>query len=381
MPKNHNYLELFFTLGPDYRLREYDVKGAQSEKFKEFVDRNIDRFNSYHNLPDYWMFQYNIPREVLPLLQSESCIIGPDFFQKISPVLVERGITPVQIVRLRDAAYCRNYDISLFSAQAEPAALQKSDGYRFAMQYMGDTSRFQGTLPRFDTFTAVEKEQGLLLFSHTPNGADRFNDLLDYHLLHFFNPQLPETELNVYEIPRFDPSMENMADRFNIRRPNDQKGRYAFDEIPQDMFAPRSLLQYAIKTRCFDLHPTVNMYERYARDAGISSYYDQYSYDIVHLLNIRENGLTAGGQLEVKYGLFAHAEDFEKITDMIVDPYNSDDLKQTYQDKARKLAASILTDQYPDVRGGHTQSGKQIPETSELLVPAIPRSESRGIKR
>lgn len=57
------------------------------------------------NYPDYWLFQYTIPDDVLLRIRQQERLIGPDFLQNSLPILLEEGVAPQRIVRLLDAAF------------------------------------------------------------------------------------------------------------------------------------------------------------------------------------------------------------------------------------------------------------------------------------
>ena len=89
-------------------------------------------------------------------------------------------------------------NIPYLSPETELERLRHHDGYERAMFCFGEGMK---PLSRFDTLTTVETRQGLLLFTETPLGAQRFIEMWDYYLLHFFHPQLQDTQLRMYRLP------------------------------------------------------------------------------------------------------------------------------------------------------------------------------------
>ncbi len=117
-------------------------------------------------------------------------------------------------------------NIPYLSPETELERLRHHDGYERAMFCFGEGMK---PLSRFDTLTTVETRQGLLLFTETPLGAQRFIEMWDYYLLHFFHPQLQDTQLRMYRLPQFDTGWQKYADLFRLDRDDKDKGRYAFD--------------------------------------------------------------------------------------------------------------------------------------------------------
>lgn len=377
---SNNGINFYFTLEPDYRLREYAIRCGDSDEFPDFIQRNIDAYYSGGLLPDYWMFQYEIADEVLMRMREKEKMIGPDFFRNSLPILSEYGVAPQRIVRLRDAAFCSRYNIPYLTPQAAPEKLRSQEDYELTMQCFGDHPKLREKYPLFDTLTAVETHQGLLLFTHTSLGGACYEKLWDYYLLHYFHPQLQDTQLQVYQIPKLDNTWQEYADRFRLERDRDDKTRYAFDEIPPEIFAPKTLCAYGIQTHTFDLLPTVHDYEKLLNSVPHSSHYKDYSCDIASLQIIRENGLSWGTQHGILYDLFPSAKEFISLVHEYETTRYSPSAGQQVEQKSRKMAAEILKREYPKWRSLERQN-KQVETTTELFVPSIPPNGSRGIKR
>ena len=243
--------EFYFALDTHCKVRDYAIRNDTGEGFEQFIQRNVEGQRSGKNYPDYWLFQYTIPDDVLLRIRQQERLIGPDFLQNSLPILLEEGVAPQRIVRLRDAAFCWQMNIPYLSPEAELERLRHHDGYERAMFGFGEGMK---PLSRFDTLTAVETRQGLLLFTETPLGAQRFIEMWDYYLLHFFHPQLQDTQLQIYRLPQFDTGWQKYVDLFRLERDDKDKGRYAFDEIPPGIFAPKALLAYGIRTEIGRAH-------------------------------------------------------------------------------------------------------------------------------
>ena len=131
-------------------------------------------------------------------IRQQERLIGPDFLQNSLPILLEEGVAPQRIVRLLDATFCWQMNIPYLARAGRRERLRHHDGYQRAMFCFGEGMK---RLPSFDTLTAVETRQGLLLFTDTPRGTECYEEMWDYYLLHFFHPQLQDTQLRMYRLP------------------------------------------------------------------------------------------------------------------------------------------------------------------------------------
>lgn len=101
----------------------------------------------------------------VPQLAERSC---REYFSRLSPKLSERGITPANVVRLRDAVYCREKNIPLLTPEATYSVISKRDDYMDTqMGYGAYIPELKGVLPDFRACNAVELSEGVLLFSLT----------------------------------------------------------------------------------------------------------------------------------------------------------------------------------------------------------------------
>ena len=283
--------EFYFALDTHCKVRDYAIRNDTGEGFEQFIQRNVEGQRSGGNYPDYWLFQYTIPDDVLLRIRQQERLIGPDFLQNSLPILLEEGVAPQRIVRLRDAAFCWQMNIPYLSPEAELERLRHHDGYERAMFGFGEGMK---PLSRFDTLTAVETRQGLLLFTDTPRGTECYEEMWDYYLLHFFHPQLQDTQLRMYRLPQFDAGWQKYADLFRLERNDKDRERDAFDNIPPEIFASKALLAYGIRTDTFDLVPTVRNYEKLIDNVSHTSYHNNnnyyYNFDIAVLQTMQHRG-------------------------------------------------------------------------------------------
>ena len=130
--------EFYFTLDTHCKVRDYAIRNDTGEGFEQFIQRNVEGQRSGGNYPDYWLFQYTIPDDVLLRIRQQERLIGPDFLQNSLPILLEEGVAPQRIVRLRDAAFCWQMNIPYLSPEAELERLRHHDGYQRAMFCFGE---------------------------------------------------------------------------------------------------------------------------------------------------------------------------------------------------------------------------------------------------
>ena len=173
------------------------------------------------------------------------------------------------------------------SSEVKLEQLRHHDGYEHAMFYLGKGMK---QLSKFGTLTAAKTRWELLLFTDTPRGTECYEEMWDYYLLHFFHPQLQDTQLRMYRLPQFDAGWQKYADLFRLER-ND-KDRDAFDNIPPEIFASKALLAYGIRTDTFDLVPTVRNYEKLIDNVSHTSYHNNnyYNFDIAVLQTMQHRG-------------------------------------------------------------------------------------------
>ena len=73
--------EFYFALDTHCKVRDYAIRNDTGEGFEQFIQRNVEGQRSGGNYPDYWLFQYTIPDDVLLRIRQQERLIGPDFLQ------------------------------------------------------------------------------------------------------------------------------------------------------------------------------------------------------------------------------------------------------------------------------------------------------------
>ena len=72
------------------------------------------------------MFRYDFKnRNLIPPIKDDNA----DYLLRLGPVLAKENIQPVNVMRLRDAAFCIEHRIPLFTEEAEHRALRNNEEY------------------------------------------------------------------------------------------------------------------------------------------------------------------------------------------------------------------------------------------------------------
>lgn len=82
--------EFYFALDTHCKVRDYAIRNDTGEGFEQFIQRNVEGQRSGGNYPDYWLFQYTIPDDVLLRIRQQERLIGPDFLQNSLPICSKR---------------------------------------------------------------------------------------------------------------------------------------------------------------------------------------------------------------------------------------------------------------------------------------------------
>ncbi len=124
-----------------------------------------------------------------------------DYLERLCPVLEWERIHPSGVVRLRDAAFCKERSIVQLSSSAEHTVLLKNDdykrmGHRFGMD--GDVIR--NGLAAFPTCAVVEYGQKVLLLRKTNKGDKALEEFLNDLTVHFFDGKQKPEDLRLHEV-------------------------------------------------------------------------------------------------------------------------------------------------------------------------------------
>lgn len=184
----------------------------------------------------------------------------------------------------------------------------------------------------------------------------------------------------MYRLPQFDIGWQKYADLFRLERNDKDRERDAFDNIPPEIFASKALLAYGIRTDTFDLAPTVQNYKKLIDDVPHTPHYGNYSFDIVVLQTMQQNGMGGGMVYGIMNGFFPSAKAFETLAREYETSSESSAAQRKLQERTRQLAAEILKKNYPLRRGMQPHRNK-YDDISDLHVPSVPPNRIHGVKR
>lgn len=219
-------------------------------------------------------------------------------------------------------------------------------------------------------YTGVETDKGVLLFSRNYEGNHQYGAFMEANIeRHFFEPDFESKSLTVYEL-RGWPSL--MAGKIN-RCYDDYDSLLPLEKIPADAYLDKSVLKSVTDKEVYDLSPT---WENYARltdnEKGLGLARSVDNYDRMTLLYIMDKGYPRDGLIDEYPDNFSFHKKFEKIENKLLgkDRWNVYD---EMQEKAKKLAGSLLKEHFPNMR----QVEKTSPEIKE--EKEIPK-KSKGRK-
>lgn len=219
-------------------------------------------------------------------------------------------------------------------------------------------------------YTGVETDKGVLLFSRNYEGNHQYGAFMEANIeKRFFEPDFEGKSLTVYEL-RGWPSL--MAGKIN-RCYDSYDNLLPLEKIPADAYLDKSVLKSVTDKEVYDLSPT---WENYARltdnEKGLGLARSVDNYDRMTLLYIMDKGYPRDGLIDEYPDNFSFHEHFEEIESKLLgrDRWNVYD---EMQEKAKKLAASLLHEHFPNMR----QIEKGAPE---VKVEKAVEKKSRGIK-
>ena len=219
-------------------------------------------------------------------------------------------------------------------------------------------------------YTGVETDKGVLLFSRNYEGNHQYGAFMEANIeRRFFEPDFEGKSLTVYEI-RGWPSL--MAGKIN-RCYDSYDSLLPLEKIPVDAYLDKSALKSVTDKEVYDLSPT---WENYARltdnEKGLGLARSVDNYDRMTLLYIMDKGYPRDGLIDEYPDNFSFHEHFEEIESKLLgrDRWNVYD---EMQEKAKRLAASLLHEHFPNMR----QIEKGAPE---VKVEKVVEKKSKGIK-
>ena len=289
----------------------------------------------------------------VPQLAERSC---REYFSRLSPKLSERGITPANVVRLRDAVYCREKNIPLLTPEATYSVISKRDDYMDTqMGYGAYIPELKGVLPDFRACNAVELSEGVLLFSLKVKGDKLLQTLMRDIASNFFDSRMNQSVMKFHQVPLFDPFWKPYVDRY-------KQGMIVDNWEPaveSTVTAGKSVLRNGIATGEFDLSPTPKTYWELANADifGHKGFADEYkNREISHWLYIQEHGKLPDPDVA---GRFMFAEALALL------------YKEDNREAFKAKAAELLKLDCPNLR---------LPPTKQIRhVPSMPFKKGTGL--
>lgn len=271
----------------------------------------------------------------IPQLAERSC---REYFSRLSPKLAERGITPTNVVRLRDAVYCREKNIPLLTPEAAYSVISKRDDFMDTqMGYGAYIPELKAVLPDFHACNAVEFPEGVLLFSPTVKGDKLFQTLMRDIASNFFDSRMNQSVMKFHQVPLFDPFWKPYVDRYKQGMIVDNWGTAVVGNVLVAS-AGKTILLNGIATGEFDLSPTPKAYWELAKADifGHKRFDDEATNQLIaHLLYIKENGQMPDPKLS---GLCHTAQALEYF------------FRDTGQDAFKAKADELLKLECPNLR-------------------------------
>lgn len=236
------------------------------------------------------MFRYDFKnRSLIPSIKDDNA----DYLLRLSPVLARENIQPVNVMRLRDAAFCIEHRIPLFTEEAEHRVLRNNEEYnRLADRYGTDRFVIRGGQAIFPTYTAVECGSDIFLFTKTRTGDAALHDYLQYQANSFFGDKLQPDKLRLYDIAPAGVDLSHKADTRTqfTNLLNRSAGKKSMFEI--DCQFSSEMLRYGICTAEFPMYPSIENYRNFIANVsqGITS--SQRNEAALRLLYIFERGYS-----------------------------------------------------------------------------------------
>lgn len=219
-------------------------------------------------------------------------------------------------------------------------------------------------------YTGVETDKGVLLFSRNYEGNHQYGAFMEANIeKRFFEPDFEGKSLTVYELRGWPSLMEGKMNRCY----DSYDSLLPLEKIPADAYLDKSALKSVTNKEVYNLSPTWENYARLTdneKGLGLARRVD--NYDRMTLLYIMDKGYPRDGLIDEYPDNFSFHEHFEEIESKLLgrDRWNVYD---EMQEKAKKLAASLLHEHFPNMR--QIEKG-----TPEVKVEKVVEKKSRGIK-
>ncbi len=354
------YDDLYLMLGPTFDSLHIRRSNEGVKGFEHFAWGNIQRLKNADLPPDNWMFHYRFTPEQLERLPKINGLRSRDYFRKLLPGLRHEGITPRHILPLDSAMQLEERDEFILEPLLNRPEMPLGHLLPLENNYIYELSMAR---PLFQAYMAVKTCQGVLLFSPTKHGADLLQGYLQQTADHFFAPQMPQTELAIYRVPAFDPSLKDFADRVPRIRHNPMKAPEA-TSLPPDLFASEKSLNGGLEILRSDMTPTWQNFNRLVfPQAATGLNCSQRNYEIMHLLCIAQTGMATPKLFGADDFHSRYAALFKKMEDDNAGPA-----------ELQRRAQQLLDSEFEPIRG-------REPEHALTQTPLLPEPDNISVHR
>lgn len=349
---------VYMAVTPDARTDAAMIssRGYDKHDFNTFIQLYLDRIkDSKGPIPDSWLFSYEIPKS--QELSRKSVV--PCYFAEIRNMAAEYDIHPQQIIPMRDALYCKEYQLELFSPQTQHGRLVNAPGYRALSTRFGIYAN--ESPDAFRTCRAVDTGKGVLLYDLSQAaGREAYDSLLQHCADHFFDTGFDVDKLRFYELHTFlDPDKleANLgATNFNFNH----RGRdYTFKDLTASGLYGSDLLREGILIKEYDMKPTSENYSLFLTGEPVRFNAGTRTFDIAILDHIARSGYPTERLSSEWNFICSYTSQFKDLADQIV-LCTEPDKMQELQKEARIRARQFLVRDFPDIRQNAFLPSKRI---------------------
>lgn len=351
-------------LGPSFDSLHIRRSNQGMTGFEEFAWSNLQRMKDADLPPDNWMFHYRFTPEQIQRLPGLDALRSRNYFRNLLPELLRQGITPQQILPMDGALKLLERDEGIF----QPLLNHRDMPLSRLLPVEGNI-RYDLSLarPPFNAYMAVKTCQGVLLFSPTRHGAGLLRDYMQQTADHFFDAQMPQTDLSIYQLPAFDPAIRKYADRFPRIRKTPLRSQEP-TSLPPEAFAPQNVLRNGMEMLHYDMAPSWgNFCQLVFPTSATGLYSSQRNDDIVRLLYIADTGIFPQQNQSAPRLSSRYMQTFEAMQEDHATPA-----------MLRQKASLLLDSDFGAIRGRGQREVQQTPQ--ENVLPQCSESNSHRIK-
>lgn len=347
-------------------------KPYDQEDFRSFLHSSLDYAPERKELNEYRAFAYEFPdAEAIPSLEPHTDKY--DYFFFISSLADKQGIKPRSEVLLRDASYCREYGIDLFSEQGQHEALIKAPGYQKLCNNLGFFIKETDGVP---TCRAVDIGDGVLLYdmSLVP-GQYAYRSLLQHCADHFYDPGFGIERLNLYDLNPLSLDDKVLIQHigslnFNF---NHHSKNFGINQLRVLPLLGKEVLADELPLKEYEMSPSSDCFYRFILGEHIRVAPQSRPFDISILDMLARYGYPEPEEIDWK-NLSSYMNRFNDLEDKI---HKSEDpsYQAVVQEQVRERALGLLERDFSDRRRDTREPAQELSPYME-----IPSQISKGPK-